>query len=82
MPKHGNCGDPLLEMEAEILALENLLDKVSGELEFDSYGNSWPLHDKETVELENVLNELQDNYLRVQGLMPWPITKNTDTILS
>jgi len=63
--------DPLLEMEADLILLEEQFEICS------------PLYStKEIIEAEEALNEFKDNLLRVRGLIPWPITCNTDTTLS
>ena len=77
--------DPLLEMEADLLLLEEQFDLLLADqdMNFDSRGNSWPdCSADEVVEAETIMNEFKDNLLRVRGLMPWPITCNTEITLS
>ena len=62
--------DPLLEMEADLILLEEQFEICSDA----------PI--KEVIEAEEAINEFKEDLLRVRGLIPWSITCNTDTTLS
>lgn len=62
------------EMKADLLRLKGDLDYL--EEKEDSWGEDIS---KEIEALDRAVREMQLDILRVQGLMPWPITENTET---
>ncbi len=65
------------EMKVDLLRLKGdltYLEEKEGEWEEDI--------SQDIEVIDRLIKEMQANLLRVQGLMPWPITENTETISS
>ena len=62
------------EMKADLLRLKGDLDYL------EARESKWEEDVSEEIEaIDRAVREMQLNILRVQGLMPWPITENTET---
>ena len=65
------------EMKVDLLRLKGdltYLEEKEGEWEEDI--------SQDIEAIDRLIKEMQANLLRVQGLMPWPITENTEIISS
>ena len=61
------------EMKADLLRLKEDLEYL------EARESKWEEDVSEEIEaIDRAVREMQLNILRVQGLMPWPITENTE----
>ena len=78
-------GDPLAEMENDLIILEERFEDCLNEQEivFTLRGQSYPDTSSEEVkDAKKTLKDFEDAILCAQGILSWPIIYSTETIPS